>query len=52
LLRLFLAEAPKYASRVAKHRQDGNRELFDVVDGVLERFSRRTKRARASSDET
>jgi len=52
LLRLFLAEAPKYASRVAKHRQDGNRELFDVVDGVLERFSRRAKRARASSDET
>ncbi len=27
LLRLFLREAPKYAARVAKHKQDGNREL-------------------------
>ncbi len=46
LLRLFLAEAPRYAARVAKHKQDGNRELFDVVDRVLERFARKAKRAR------
>jgi uncharacterized protein (TIGR00661 family) len=49
LLRLFLAEAPKYANRVAKHRQDGNGSLFDVVDDVLDRFARKAKRARASS---
>jgi uncharacterized protein (TIGR00661 family) len=49
LVRLFLAEAPKYASRVAKHRQDGNDSLFDVVDGVLDRFARRNKRERGSS---
>jgi uncharacterized protein (TIGR00661 family) len=44
LLRLFLRETPRYASRVAKHRQDGNRELFDVVDGALGRFARKGKR--------
>ena len=46
LLRLFLRETRKYAARVAKHRQDGNRELFDVVDRVLERFARKAKRAK------
>jgi uncharacterized protein (TIGR00661 family) len=46
LLRLFLEEAPKYAARVAKHRQDGNRELYDVVDRVLERMARKSKRSR------
>ncbi|HXX69238.1 MAG TPA: MJ1255/VC2487 family glycosyltransferase [Polyangiaceae bacterium] len=45
LLRLFLREAPKYAARVAKHRQDGNRILFAVVDRILHRFERRAKRA-------
>lgn len=44
LLRLFLREAPKYAARVAKHRQDGNRILFAVVDRILHRFERRAKR--------
>jgi uncharacterized protein (TIGR00661 family) len=48
VLRLFLKEAPKYAARVARHKQDGNRELFDVVDRVLERFARKAKRARES----
>jgi uncharacterized protein (TIGR00661 family) len=43
LLRLFLKETPKYAARVARHKQDGNRELFDVVDRVLDRFRRRAK---------
>jgi uncharacterized protein (TIGR00661 family) len=47
VLSLFLAEAPKYAARVARHQQDGNRELFDVVDRVLDRFARKSKRARA-----
>jgi uncharacterized protein (TIGR00661 family) len=44
VLRLFLAEAPKYAARVAKHRQDGNRELLQVVDRLLERFARKARR--------
>jgi uncharacterized protein (TIGR00661 family) len=47
LLRLFLAEAPKYAASVAKHKQDGNRALFDLVDRLLERFAHKAKRARA-----
>src|SRR3984885_6900734 len=51
LLRLFLDETPKYAARVAKHKQDGNRELFDVVDRVLERFARKAKRSKASEAE-
>jgi uncharacterized protein (TIGR00661 family) len=45
LIRLFLHEAPKYAARVMKHRQNGNRELYAVVDHVLERFARKGKRA-------
>jgi uncharacterized protein (TIGR00661 family) len=44
VLRLFLSEAPKYAARVAKHRQDGNKELFQVVDHLLERFARKAKK--------
>jgi uncharacterized protein (TIGR00661 family) len=52
LLRLFLRETPKYASRVAKHRQDGNQELYDVVDRVLSRFARKSaKRARLAEAE-
>jgi uncharacterized protein (TIGR00661 family) len=50
LLRLFLDETPKYAARVAKHKQDGNRELFDVVDGSLERFARKAKRQKARAE--
>ena len=46
LLRLFLAEAPKYAARVAKHKQDGNRELFALVDRLLERLAHKKKRAK------
>jgi uncharacterized protein (TIGR00661 family) len=46
LLRLFLSETPKYAERVARHRQDGNSELFEVVDRQLDRFARKSKRAR------
>ncbi len=49
VLRLFLDEAPKYAARVARHRQDGNRELFDVVDRVLDKAARRSKARRAKS---
>jgi uncharacterized protein (TIGR00661 family) len=47
LLRLFLAEAPKYAGRVARHRQDGNRELFHVVDRLLARLEQKTKKRSA-----
>jgi uncharacterized protein (TIGR00661 family) len=46
LLRLFLAETPKYASRLAKHKQDGNRELFTLVDRLLERFGHKKKRSK------
>jgi uncharacterized protein (TIGR00661 family) len=51
LLRLFLDEAPKYAARVARHKQDGNRELFDAVDGFLARFARRAKKTREVREE-
>ncbi|HEY3819776.1 MAG TPA: MJ1255/VC2487 family glycosyltransferase [Polyangiaceae bacterium] len=50
LLRLFLDETPKYAARVAKHKQDGNRELFDVVDASMERFARKAKRSKARAE--
>jgi uncharacterized protein (TIGR00661 family) len=46
VLRLFLDEAPKFAARVARHKQDGNRELFDAVDGFLHRFASKGKRGR------
>jgi uncharacterized protein (TIGR00661 family) len=51
VLRLFLEEAPKYAARVARHKQDGNRELYDAVDSFLARFVRRGKRSRANGRE-
>jgi uncharacterized protein (TIGR00661 family) len=44
LLRLFLAETPKYAARVGKHKQDGNKELFALVDKLLERYAHKAKR--------
>ncbi len=47
VLRAFLAEVPKYASRVGKHRQDGNRELFDIVGKLLSRANKRGRKARA-----
>ena len=43
ILRVFLAESPKYASRTAKHRQDGNREVFRVVDHLLSRIDHKAK---------
>jgi uncharacterized protein (TIGR00661 family) len=51
LLRLFLKETPKYAQRVARHKQDGNRELFDVVDSVLDGFARKVKRRKRDKGE-
>jgi uncharacterized protein (TIGR00661 family) len=47
LLRLFVREAPKYASRVARHRQDANRKLFDTVDELLDRYQRGPGRRRS-----
>lgn len=44
LLALFLAEAPKYAARVARHKQNGNEELFLAVDRQLERFEKKSKK--------
>jgi uncharacterized protein (TIGR00661 family) len=46
LLRLFLTEAPKYAARLAKHKQDGNRDLFTLVDRLLERMGHKKKRSK------
>jgi uncharacterized protein (TIGR00661 family) len=46
LLRLFLSEAPKYAMRLAKHKQDGNRELFALVDRLLERLAHKKKHSK------
>ncbi len=40
LLRLFLRERDKYASRVAKHKQKGNARLFAVVDGLIDQATR------------
>jgi uncharacterized protein (TIGR00661 family) len=44
LLRLFLRERDKYASRVAKHQQDGNERLFDVEDGLLRKIAKRARK--------
>jgi len=52
LLRLFLREAPKYASRVAKHGQDGNSKLFDTVDELIDRARRAHGRKRAARTAT
>ena len=49
VLGLFLGEVTKYAARVGKHRQEGNRELFDVVDHSLERFARKATRRGAEA---
>jgi uncharacterized protein (TIGR00661 family) len=45
LLRLFLSESHKYAARIAKRRQDGNRALYKIVDRLLDKFARKAKRA-------
>lgn len=46
LLRLFLDEHHRYASRVAKHKQRGNDELHDAVDRVMKRFEKKAKKRR------
>jgi uncharacterized protein (TIGR00661 family) len=52
VLRLFLDEAPKFAARVARHEQDGNRALFDVVDAQLDRFEKLARKAKGKKKET
>jgi uncharacterized protein (TIGR00661 family) len=49
LLRIFLSEAPKYAARVARHRQDGNRELFQTVDRLVDRSAHKAKKRAAGA---
>ena len=49
LLRLFLNEHSRYASRVAKHKQHGNDELFAAVDRVMKRFEKKAKKRRRSA---
>ena len=46
VLSLFLDEGSKYASRVARHKQEGNRELFGVIEHQLDRIARKAKRER------
>ncbi|HEY6461294.1 MAG TPA: MJ1255/VC2487 family glycosyltransferase [Polyangiaceae bacterium] len=46
VLGLFLDEAPKFAARVARHQQDGNRALFDVVDAQLGKFAKLARKAK------
>jgi uncharacterized protein (TIGR00661 family) len=46
LLRAFLAESHKFAARVARHKQEGNRDLFQLVDHLLERYGQRSKRGK------
>ncbi len=44
LLRLFLRERDKYASRVARHKQDGNERLFEVEDELLRKIRKRARK--------
>ena len=44
LLRLFLRERPKYAARVAKHKQRGNEILFETVDDLLKKVAKRARK--------
>ena len=46
ILRLFLSENAKYASRVARYEQDGNAILFSTVDHLLRGFAKREKKRR------
>jgi uncharacterized protein (TIGR00661 family) len=44
ILRLFLGENAKYASRVQRHSQNGNELLLRAVDGALRDFARASKK--------
>ena len=46
VLRLFLTENAKYASRVGRYEQDGNAALFGAVDRLLRGFAKREKKRR------
>jgi uncharacterized protein (TIGR00661 family) len=39
LLDVFLGQEKKYAERVARHRQEGNRACFKVVDKLIEKLA-------------
>jgi uncharacterized protein (TIGR00661 family) len=49
ILRLFLNEQPRYAARVAKHRQKGNELLFEAVDRQMKRFAKKLKKRKRQS---
>jgi uncharacterized protein (TIGR00661 family) len=52
ILSLFLREHPRYAQRVAKHRQSGNELLFETVDKLVKRLGRASvKKRRRGEDE-
>ena len=42
-----MKERPAYAARVAKHKQDGNKALFDAVDEALARFGKAKAKKKA-----
>jgi uncharacterized protein (TIGR00661 family) len=46
VLRLFLREHGRFASRVAKHRQDGNEVLFGTVDDLVKSFEKKREKRR------
>ncbi len=46
VLRLFLRERERYAARVAKHKQNGNEELFTVVDGLVKKLGKKARKRR------
>jgi uncharacterized protein (TIGR00661 family) len=47
LLRLFLRERDRYAARVARHKQNGNEELFGTVDGLARKLGKKARKRRA-----
>jgi len=52
LLRLFLSERDRYAARVAKHKQNGNEELFRAVDALVQKLGKKGKKRRLRQQAT
>ncbi|HSQ62771.1 MAG TPA: MJ1255/VC2487 family glycosyltransferase [Polyangiaceae bacterium] len=52
LLRLFLNERDRYAARIAKHKQNGNEELFRAVDALVQKLGKKGKKRRLRQQAT
>ncbi len=50
VLRLFLAENAKYASRVRRHEQDANVKLYAAIDDALAGFTRLAKKKKRKAE--